>query len=566
MQKFKKQKNTVPKLPLLACIVILGAIITYLFHPMFNEEKTTPVKTTKIKKETKKQTTQQPVQKEQKSSSQQSSLFAKYYNPNKVAPTIKQEEKKTYVNFYSLLDKLKTLPINKKETVSTIVGELLKFKQYPANIINVEFENIPQSAINNTETITIAYFDYEKGIIKVNELALSQITTPELIAVIAHELDHFDTIAKIYKGLDLKSQTSIITDYVQMPNPFNKTFWSKASEYANSTTINLEEYLFELVKYINKEEIHTLSIYPYLNQIATHTNNILEKRAYKTSDDIIDYYKIQKPKESIRLFAEDFEKIDNKITSVLKQYKYLSEEQECIFDYFLIQALIEENPRYKTLYQEITLYNNSDMTPILKKFLEENKELFTIDQKTQNNSFAKITDIIKKIQTKTDATITSDIILKSMEYKINTIKNNIHKESTKEVLKKKILNYIKFAKEINMLTPEIELDYLITLICLENNIYTNNTNSFHSFYSNVPKELYDLYKIENKLQEAQNNASREDKELLAKKEEKLKKFAFYKEIYKNAAFIEEKENNYNEMEDAEILKDLVERNKINIKI
>ena len=94
------------------------------------------------------------MQKEQKSSSQQSSLFAKYYNPNKVAPTIKQEEKKAYVNFYSLLDKLKTLPINKKETISTIVGELLKFKKYPADIIKVEFENIPQSAINNAETIT----------------------------------------------------------------------------------------------------------------------------------------------------------------------------------------------------------------------------------------------------------------------------------------------------------------------------------------------------------------------------------------------------------------------------
>ena len=561
MRKNNNKKSEIPKMPLFICLVFFGAIFAYLNAPMFNKEdvKQTNINppVNKTTKQIPQQQVESPQQNEQKNIEQ--SLFSKYYNPNKIATQTKSKEKQ-YDNLYMLLDDLKTLPINKQETAIKIVQSLLIYKEYPKDVVKVEFEQIPLSTINNSDTITIAYFDYKNGIIKINELALSKISTPQLVMVIAHELEHFDVIAKVYKSLNLKDKATIIAEKLEMPNIFNKTFWNEASTYANTQDFIADEFLMALISYIKQNEIHTLSIYPYLNQISKHISNKLETRAYRLSNSIASYYQIPKQNLSIVTFVEEFQKIQNKIESTINNYNSISGEEESLFDYFLINTLTEENQQYKTYFQESVLYNNSDMTPILKKFLEENKQLFKVDAKSKNQSYEKITNIIKKMQTKTAQPISPDIILKALEYKINTITNNIHKESTKDVLKEKIAKYINFAKKQNILTPEKELKYIITLLCIENDFYTNNTNTFHSYYSKVPKELYDIYEIkEDKTEQNTNDESN-------KKAEQKRKLALYKTIYSNVAFVEEKENRGYEISDYELLKELIEENKINIKI
>ena len=122
------------------------------------------------------------------------------------------------------------------------------------------------------------------------------------------------------------------------------------------------------------------------------------------------------------------------------------------------------------------------------------------------------------------------------------------------------INYWAYITEKQVEKPEEELKYLIALICIENKIFTNNENNFHSFYSNAPKELYTIYKVEKN-----TYPKKAENETLKNKKEQLNKFAIYKKIYENQAFIDEKAKRNAESTNADILKELINENKINIK-
>ena len=256
----------------------------------------------------------------------------------------------------------------------------------------------------------------------------------------------------------------------------------------------------------------------------------------------------------------------NKIKNITNSNSILSEEDETFFDYLLINTLIENYSEYKTIYEQNINYKNSDMTPIFKKFIEQNKELFTTNPKTRNNSYSNLINLIKKMNAKIDQDFSKKNILEAMEYKINTIKNNIYKETTIEILKEKILNYLKYAKQENILNPQKELMYIIDLLCIENKIYSNNKNSFHSYYSKIPQKLFTIYEINTTINDYQKDSNNNEKSSIEKKKEKQNKINFYKIIYNNTYFIREKSRKSKEIGNSEFLKELIEKKKINIKI
>lgn len=561
-----KKKNKIPKLPLLFCLFSFGCIWAYLYLPMFNPQEPTSGEDNRyINKEvtedwafSKSSYEKNYSYKKPPYAKQEESLFSKYYKKTQDQEIKTEKITTNFDDLYSVLDYLKTLSITNEKTPTIIVNSLLKYKKYPIDLIKVEKEIFSQTTLNNKINTTVAYFDIQSGVIKLNKDALKTIKTEELVAIIAHELEHFDIIAKLYKKYDVKNNSEININGKKYKLPLNKAFWDNASEYANIKNFNPTKYIMAFIDYIKQNNIYTLSIYPYLNQISKHFNNELEIKAYNLSNNILNYYKINDQELAIKTLANEFKQINNKIKTNTNNFYELKNEEECLFDYILIQSLIEENQKFKEYYNESILYENGDMTNILKAVVEDNKNIF--QNNTTPQTYTKTINLLKKMQTKLSEKVSQETMLEAMDFKINTTLNNIFTENALNPLKDRILNYLNYIKRQKIERPEQELKYLITLICIENKIYTNNTNSFHSFYSKVPNELYKIYQIE-KL----TYPIKEESEELKKKKEQKNKFALYKKIYENQAFINEKENRASNLSNSDLLKELTEENKINIK-
>ena len=562
--KKRRKKNKIPKAPLFIFFAIIGAIFAYLYLPVFNKTPDTKIKDITEIIPQKKVIEQPKEETKQVESSTNESLFSKYYRQS---ATVNLEQKKLdYNNLYEILDELKTLSVTHPNTPNTIVDALLQNRQYPKGLLKVEFENIPTSITNNQTTLTVAYFDILSGVIKINKTALNKINTEKLVAILAHEIDHFDTVAKIYKTYNLKDKMELNLDYTtNIKLHFNKVFWDKASEYSNTKYFQARDYLPALLPYIHKEEFHTLSLYPYLSTLATITDNQFEKKAYSISNTILDYYNIKQEKLSILSFTEEFKKLDSNLNTILTKYNFSNEEKEAIFDYILFKTVIEKNSNYKTYFDESMLYKNKDMTQILKAIIENNKILFTKKIDIKDKTYTQIIDLIKQMELKASNDITVDNILEAMEIQINTIKNNIYKQSTIDFLKKKILKYLEYINKNKINKPEQELNYLITLICIENDINTNSQNEFSTYYSKLPTEIEKIYEV-NDSEKMKNLLSKsQNAENVTKRLEKENKLKIYKIIYNNPIFVEKKENIGSDISNSDLLKKLINENKINIK-
>ena len=95
-----------------------------------------------------------------------------------------------------LLDELKIYPSKSNTGILAIINRLIKFKGYKPDLIKIT-EDEP----NPKGNYTAAYFDIISGEMHINKDVLFKLSTKQIIPILAHETEHFDTIAKIIKSM-----------------------------------------------------------------------------------------------------------------------------------------------------------------------------------------------------------------------------------------------------------------------------------------------------------------------------------------------------------------------------
>ena len=118
---------------------------------------------------------------------------------------------------------------------STVKDEMLRTMGYSKP------ELIKVKPFQDNNIVCMCAFDLADGTLTVGKLP-NIITKEQKIALIRHELDHFDKAAKIYKSVGHDSYVSALKKRYPGAN-VDKNFWEKMSQDSNVENFNVERFL-----------------------------------------------------------------------------------------------------------------------------------------------------------------------------------------------------------------------------------------------------------------------------------------------------------------------------------
>ena len=268
--------------------------------------------------------------------------------------------------------------------------------------------------------------------------------------------------------------------------------------------------------------------------------NPLEISAYEVSDYIYDYYNIPREEGPLRQITKQFNNTDWAIYQTAKNNRILSSERIALFDYFFSQAIKNNYPQYNEIYEKCINEKNGDLSEFWLEF-EKTLSNFYGRGQINNETLNKILQLLKATEQEAKNGLTDIQAANAIKYKAELIKSNIVYPNALKNMRHALVSYLEFTKEKNINDPKGELNAIIDLICIDNEIYTNNSKQISLYYIKIPEEIKKRYKIDNK----------------------HKNYLF---IYRNEEFkrmIAEKSTFISE---EEYLKELIEKNRLNVKI
>lgn len=382
-----------------------------------------------------------------------------------------------------LLDSLKLAPYQSSYYVNIIVDQLLRFKGYPEGMVKVVSTNINKQSTKNKNSYLVANFDIRSGKLNLDEKILTQLDSTTLIAVLAHELDHFDKIASVcrYMGVDqfeaLLNQNGIFN--VDTP------FWRIASSFGKTQGFNGEYYKEALERFISQNQINQAGAYSDFYKLSENVRNPLEISAYKESDYVFNHYGITVQEGQLQKLVKKFNDIDWAIYNKIQSNNLLKDERISLFDYFYAQAVLSQMPELESLY-------NSNLIAFWNAY------------KTKINSlsdYAILITLLNNTETRIKKTLTEEQIIEALQNKIDTLRYSQLDENSFYNLEKTIKNYLNLTKKNNIVDDEHELLYSILLICIENKLFKNNaTTELSLYYLEMPEFLVERNNIKNKKQ------------------------------------------------------------------
>ena len=423
------------------------------------------------------------------------------------SPKLSSKEK-----YNAMLDDLARHPSKSINSVEYIVKRILQYKGYPPTIITIEINDI--SGETQKGSYVAAYFNFQTGRMHINKNALYNLDIRQTIAIIAHELDHFEKINQVCKSMGIGNFSSMMTSY-NVQN-LNTAFWASTNQYANIKNFDAEFYKNALIRYISQGDIDPLSTYSHLYKIAEHMRNPLEISAYEISDYILEYYKVPNVEGSIQKLIKIFNSLDWAIYNKIKNDNSISSQRIAFFDYFFAKAIAKSHQYYQQGYDYCLNNRDGDFSQFWAAFAKNNSSFYsegnTFDANTLN-MFQTLLPMTEQIVNNTD--LSREIVYEALKIKINTSLQNIIYEGAITNIRSLIKSYLLYANKNGGNNPKDELKYLLTLICIENEAYVNNQKHLGSLNNIlIPKEFSDVYGITNKNE-------------------------LFKMIYKNSEFINE---------------------------
>ena len=408
-------------------------------------------------------------------------------------------EKKKRINyrddsdFLELLDNLKKQPAMSTSSAEVIVKEILKYKGFPEYCVNVviDDENTKQKTQGS---YVAAYFNISTGNLHVNKEVLYQTSIEQTIAIIAHELDHFEKNAQICKSMGTAAYAKLLTDNKTLG--LNVSFWDNAQKYADISNFNAPQYKDALVRYLSQGSIDLTSSYSDLYRLSEHIRNPMELSAYEVSDFIFDYYGVPNEEGPLKKLVEKFNSLDWTIYNLIAKDSLLKDERIAFFDYFFIQAILSTYPQYKEKYNNCL--ESGNMTEFWLAFEKDHESFYNKNMQLDEKTYNSIFNLIIKTESIAKQGINNNIICSALKFKTNTLLANIVFPNAIKFIKEAANDYLKFINQNNIFSPKDELNMILTLICIENNITTKNQEEISLYYLNLPTEIESLYGIKGK--------------------------------------------------------------------
>lgn len=540
IRKTKKKETPIPKLPLLFVVVIFLTMLFYATSP--NQIK--QIEKSKTFEESLRYTRKSHVNSkadegkkeiQTKFSSEDSTYGVEFLNKEEIT----SEESQT--SYEKLLDTLRKYPIQSTLSINAIVNKILMYKGYPKNLIKTEITEINKAGHHNS--YVGAYFNMQTGVLTANKTALNRLSTEDAIAILAHELDHFEKTAQICKSMGIDEFEELLTK-----NKFgniDKEFWEEAIKYTDIRNFNAQYYKEALVRYIKQNDIDLLSSYADFYRMAEFKRNPLEISAYEVSDYIYEYYQIEQPESAMDKLIIMFNETDKTIYELTRNNKIIQNERIAIFDYFYAQAIRKQKTIYDEMYNNCVSSMNGDLTNFWLVFESDNESFYNKEQTTDLKTMTNLYIILKETNELAKAGLSDEIISDALKYKINTLMSNIVFPNAIENIRKAAISYLTLIKQKRLNKSSDELRNIIILLCIENELYTNNEKTVDNlYYLKIPKEVNKILGITDKRE-------------------------FHKYLSGNKAF----RNEYNERgyktgnkTDAELLSELLNETRLNIKI
>ena len=411
---------------------------------------------------------------------------------------IEQANYTTANNYDRLLDSLSEYPAKSISSATNIVNKLLVYKGYPQNCLRVVSSDIDQSKSKTEGSYQVANFDFSSGNMYISSKMLYELDTKVLIAIIAHELDHFDKLVKVCKYMGLQQFKQLLEDN-KIKN-IDVSFWSRASMYANLKDFNGEYYQKALTRFITQNDLELTSSYSDFYRLSENIRNPLEISAYAESDYVYRHFNIPIEEGPMKILIKKFNDVDWGIYNTISQNPLIKEERIAIFDYFFLEAIITRFPDLQSIYNECRLQKNGDLTAFWYAF-ENNVRSFYQKGEMDKETYNKMLNILTITESKIRQGITDEEIATALKYKINTLFSNLVYPNALKNLEKTTINYLKYIKEKNINDAAQELKCILILINMENEITTTNPESKTSlYYINIPESLTKIYKVADKRQ------------------------------------------------------------------
>lgn len=540
IRKTKKKETPIPKLPLLFVVVIFLTMLFYATSP--NQIK--QIEKSKTFEEKLRYTNKTPANlkadKEIKEiqtrfSSEESSYGKEFSNKEEIT------QENSQISYEKLLDTLRKYPIQSTLSINGIVNQLLMYKGYPRNLIKTEITEINKAGHHNS--YVGANFNIQTGVLTVNKTALGRLSTEDAVAILAHELDHFEKNAQLCKSLGIDEFEKLLTD-----NKFgniDKEFWEETIKYTNIRDFNAQYYKEALIRYVKQNDIDLLSSYADFYRMAELKRNPLEISAYEVSDYIYEYYKIEQPESAMDKFIIMFNETDRTIYELTRNNNITKNERIAIFDYFFAQAIRKQKTIYDEMYNNCVSSMNGDLTNFWLVFESDNESFYNKEQTTDLKTITNLYVILKETNELAKAELNNEIISDALKYKINTLMSNIVFPNAIENIRKAAIAYLTLIKQKELNKADDELRNILILLCIENELYTNNEKTVENlYYLKIPKEFNKILRI-------------------------TEKRDFYKYVFGNSAFrTEYSERGYQNgnKTDAELLSELLNETRLNVKI
>ncbi len=357
-------------------------------------------------------------------------------------------------NYNDILDSIANLQNNSINSIEIIKDKLVKQYGYPAEIIKIHYDNIPN----------IVFFDIQKGELRINREKIYDYDNKHITALIAKELYIFDKLSKICKLIGINEFKKELEE--NNISNINDKFWQEASYYAQIENNDIKTSKSEIKNYLNKEKLIHTSIYEYIKDLTENEKSAIEEESNEASIYIYNYYKIQAENKTLEELKKLFNEINTNLNNLTDKNTILRNEQKEIFDYYFSKTIREKYPAHKTNFiQFLETFNQQEILELLKNTNNEIKN-----------------------------DINDSEIQEFLKYKIN----KINKINTKEELKKSLTAYLNFNKARELSDSKTELECIIKLICIENELHKNSTMPISLYYIKIPKDLYSLYNITSK--------------------------------------------------------------------
>ncbi len=414
-------------------------------------------------------------------------------------------------NFYKLLDNLKTYTPKSVSSAENIVRKILKYKGYPEYILTIKINESEDLKQKTQGSYIAALFNIQTGEMHINKVPLYQLQTEEVVAIIAHELDHFDKIAQVCKSMGTNAFIKMLNDN-NMQN-VNYTFWNNAQAKANISNFDSQFYKDALVRYINQGTIDLVSSYSDLYRLSEHMRNPLEISAYEVSDFIFDYYNIETIEGPIKKLVKRFNSLDWTIYNLISKNEILKDERIALFDYFFMQAIANSNSKYQAAYNDCIQNRNGNMSNFWLAFEQDHQSFYNKNSQMDSRTYNNIMYLLDKTEQLAQRGLSTDEICNALKFKVNTLYANLVFPNAVKYMTTAANDYIAFINKNKISKPEDELQMILLLICIENKLFKNNQEEMKNlYYIEIPETLREYYP----------------------EPTKSKKFHF---IYKNSAFI-----------------------------